>query len=211
VQRSRVRSIEQSRQIVSAARRLIEEQGEQWTTQDLAREAGVAVQTFYRYFGGKDQLLLAVIEDMLTQSSEQYALSGRKIKNPVGRLRYYVKAVFGPMNDNLAGARFITAQHWRLHQLFPAELAQATRPFTDLMADGIRSAQEAGLLAQTDPDWTAQFVTRLVMVEYHYYAFAQPDAGMAEIADRVWKFCLTGLGETARPAAKPAKRGARSA
>jgi AcrR family transcriptional regulator len=197
VQRSRVRSIEQSRQIVSAARRLITERGDQWTTQDLAREAGVAVQTFYRYFGGKDQLLLAVIEDLITESVEEYARAARKLKDPLARLRSHVTVVFSSFDhSNLAAERFITAQHWRLHQLYPRELEEAVSPYTNLVADGIRSAEAAGLLVVGDADWAAQFVARLVMVEHHYYAFAEAEASMAEIAERIWQFCLTGLGVT---------------
>ena len=60
VQRSRARQIEQAQAIVAAARRLIAERGDQFTTQELVKEARVSLQTFYRIFGGKDQLLLAV-------------------------------------------------------------------------------------------------------------------------------------------------------
>ena len=37
--------------------------GPNFTTQELVKEAGIALQTFYRYFGSKDHLHLAVIED----------------------------------------------------------------------------------------------------------------------------------------------------
>jgi AcrR family transcriptional regulator len=32
------------------------------------KEAGVALQTFYRYFASKDELLLAVIADAMTEA-----------------------------------------------------------------------------------------------------------------------------------------------
>jgi TetR/AcrR family transcriptional regulator len=199
VQRSRVRSMRQAEQIIEAARRLIDA-GEQWTTQDLAKEAGVAIQTFYRYFGGKDQLLLAVIEDLMSESTQAYARAGQRFDDPVTRLHHYVKMVFSTLRGrDLAGARFIIGQHWRLHQLFPAELALAIQPFTDILADEIRRAQAAGTLPDNDPDRIASFVTRLVMVEYHFYAFAQLDADIDEIAERIWGFCRYGLGHTAAP------------
>jgi TetR/AcrR family transcriptional regulator len=47
----------QQQGIIDAARRLIIAQGSSFTTQDLIKEAGVALQTFYRHFAGKDQLL----------------------------------------------------------------------------------------------------------------------------------------------------------
>src|ERR1700690_4453226 len=68
MQRSRSRSIEQARVIVQAARTLINRQGD-FTTQELVKEAGVALQTFYRYFQSKDQLLLALIEDMIAEQA----------------------------------------------------------------------------------------------------------------------------------------------
>jgi AcrR family transcriptional regulator len=201
VQRSRVRSMQQAKQIVDAARRLINDRGEQWTTQELAKEAGVAIQTFYRYFGGKDQLLLAVIEEMLSESAAQYAAGAAKLDDPIERLQLYVKSAFGTIQfGDLAAARFITTQHWRLHQLFPDDLALAIQPFTDLLAVEIRNGQAAGLLAAGDADLTAALVARLVMVEYHFYAFAQPDGDLDEIAERIWSFCLNGLGRTEAPA-----------
>jgi TetR/AcrR family transcriptional regulator len=208
VRRSRARSIEQSTHLVSAARRLIDDRGDQWTTQDLAREAGVALQTFYRSFGSKDLLLLAVIEDLMTQSAAEYERAGRGISDPVKRLRCYVLAVFETMTpETRAGARFITGQHWRLHQLYPQELALATSPLSDLLADGISAAQAAGLLPAADSVSVARLVTRLVMVEYHYYAFVDLDGSPTEIGERVWDFCLAGLMGLTRPG--PVKRPAR--
>ncbi|HEU5307899.1 MAG TPA: helix-turn-helix domain-containing protein, partial [Acidimicrobiia bacterium] len=72
VQRSRARQIEQAEAIVAAARRLVTERGDQFTTQELVKEAGVALQTFYRIFGGKDRLLLAVFEDLIAESCVDY-------------------------------------------------------------------------------------------------------------------------------------------
>src|SRR5262245_49679234 len=92
VQRSRARQIEQAQVIVKAARRLIAERGERFTTQELVKEAGVALQTFYRLFAGKDQLLLAVFEDLIAQSCGEYEQVARELPDPVARLRFYVTA-----------------------------------------------------------------------------------------------------------------------
>jgi hypothetical protein len=46
VRRSRDRGVEQARSIVAAARRLIESKGPNFTTQELIKEAGIALQTF---------------------------------------------------------------------------------------------------------------------------------------------------------------------
>lgn len=46
----RERIANQVRLMLDAALRLIREKGDSFTTQELVKEAGVALQTFYRYF-----------------------------------------------------------------------------------------------------------------------------------------------------------------
>ena len=63
--------MEQARTIVEAAQRLIAAKGPNFTTQELIKEAGIALQTFYRYFPSKDHLLLAVIEDIIDENCKR--------------------------------------------------------------------------------------------------------------------------------------------
>ena len=79
--------------------------------------------------------------------------------------------------------RFITAEHWRLHQLFPDEISRADQPFTDLVCESSRGARPRVLHPPTDPEHDAWFVIKLVMAVFHHYTFAgaDPDAeGSAE-------------------------------
>ena len=55
--------------MLDAARTLISAKGDEFTTQDLVTEGGVALQTFYRYFSSKDELLLAVIGDAMVDAA----------------------------------------------------------------------------------------------------------------------------------------------
>ena len=87
VQRSRARSVQQARVIVEAARRLIDEKGENFTTQELIKEAGVALQTFYRHFGSKDELLLAVLEENVEQGVDEMEAIAARESDPVEQLR----------------------------------------------------------------------------------------------------------------------------
>jgi TetR/AcrR family transcriptional regulator len=197
VQRSRARQIEQAKVVVRAARRLVEERGERFTTQELVKEAGVALQTFYRLFAGKDQLLLAVFEDMITEYCTQAEEAARDLPDPVDRLRLYVtgalQAVTASGEDGV-GPRFVTAEHWRLYQLFPEEMSQATQPFTDLVARELEAAAADGLLTPTDPLRDAWFVTNLVMSVFHHYAFADATLDTGAVGDELWLFCYRALG-----------------
>lgn len=190
--------MEQAKVVVGAARRLIAERGEGFTTQELVKEAGVALQTFYRLFAGKDQLLLAVFEDMIAEQSLHYEEAARGLPDPVARLRFYITEAVRAVSDGAGGIqpRFVTAEHWRLYQLFPDEMSHATQAFTDLVLRQLEAAADEGLLRPGDPERDAWFVTKLVMGVYHHYAFAAGAPDAADIGDQLWAFCLGALGGT---------------
>lgn len=205
VQRSRERIANQVRLMLDAALRLIREKGDSFTTQELVKEAGVALQTFYRYFATKDELLLAVIADAMTDACARWRDAARDLPDPVARLRFYVTAVIEVL-DNEQGdggtAKFVVSTHWRLHRVFPDELAEAEKPFVDLLLGEINAGIEAGLLAPADPKWAAWFIAELVRSVHHYYAYAPREV---DVKEQLWQFCLTALGGTARKS-----RGSRS-
>jgi AcrR family transcriptional regulator len=189
--------MQQATAIVEAARRLIIIKGSGFTTHELAKEAGVALQTFYRYFAGKDQLLLAVIEDMVSEACDVAEQESESLPDPVSRLRFSVLMVFrtlGAADHETAGPRFITGEHWRLQRLYPAEMEHATRPFTELILRHLRVAAEQGLLAPKNPEYDAWLANQLVLAVYHHYAFAPTEEPPDVIAERVWGFCLGALG-----------------
>jgi AcrR family transcriptional regulator len=197
VQRSRARQIEQAQLIVEAARRLIEERGGRFTTQELVKEAGVALQTFYRLFAGKDQLLLVVFADMIAEYCAQVEAAARELPDPVDRLRLYVTGALRAVLANGEGGigpRFVTAEHWRLYQLFPQEMSEATQPFADLVARELTAAEAGGSLSPGDTARDAWFVTKLVMSVFHHYAFAEATPDAAAIGDELWSFCCRALG-----------------
>jgi AcrR family transcriptional regulator len=196
VQRSRARQIEQAQAIVTAARRLIMERGDQFTTQELVKEAGVALQTFYRIFGGKDQLLLAVFEDLIAESCADYERAAEALPDPIARLHFYVSVTVGGSADATYGVapRFVTAEHWRLHQLFPEEMAHATQHFSDLVERQLELAVADGLATSTDVAGDSWFITKLVMATFHHYAYAEISSDRTAIAEDLWSFCLRAIG-----------------
>ncbi|HLM18641.1 MAG TPA: helix-turn-helix domain-containing protein [Acidimicrobiia bacterium] len=198
VQRSRTRQIEQAHAIVAAARRLIIERGDQFTTQELVKEAGVALQTFYRIFGGKDQLLLAVFEDLIAESCADYEQAAEALPDPIARLHFYVSVTVGGDAEESygIGPRFVTAEHWRLHQLFPEEMTHATQHFTDMVQRQLALAVEEGLASSTDVPGDSWLITKLVMATFHHYAYSEVPTDRTVIAEELWSFCRRAIGGT---------------
>jgi len=189
--------------MLDAARALIDAKGDEFTTQELAAEAGVALQTFYRYFASKDELLLAVIGDAMVDACERWAQAAAELPDSLARLRYYLMSTLERLSGdshNAAMSRFVVSTRWRLHRQFPKELAEAEKPFVDLVRGEVNAAIEAGLLNPPDPEWDSWFLVELVRSVYHYYAFAEHDDDELELVkERLWRFCLTALGGVTQP------------
>lgn len=194
--------------ILDAGRRLVADRGSAFTTQDVIKEAGVALQTFYRYYGGKDQLLLALIADLISDFADQLREASAAIDDPLDRLELYVRSTVAARRDSEAGggARFITAEHWRLHERFPQEIVEATEPVTALVRETLEAGCESGAFTTDQPDADAWMITKLVMSVFHHFAFV-PDDPAAPDEDAVWTFCLGAVTATkARPTRRRTRR-----
>jgi len=143
-------------------------------------------------------LLLAVFEDLIAESCAEYERAAEALPDPVARLHFYFAVTVGGPGEASSGIgpRFVTAEHWRLHQLFPEEMAHATQHFTDLVERQLTLAVEEGLATSTDVPGDSWFITKLVMATFHHYAYAEAQRDRTVIAEDLWSFCLRAIGGT---------------
>ena len=118
-------------------------------------------------------------------------------------MKFFITSTLERLNGDshdAAISKFVVSTRWRLHKQFPKELAEAERPFLDLVRNEVTAAIEAGLLNPPDPEWDSWFVTELVRSVYHYYAFAaHADDEIDVVKERLRRFCLTALGGAIDP------------
>ena len=119
--------------MLEAAGRLIDAKGDEFTTQELCAEAGVALQTFYRYFASKDELLLAVIGDAMIDACERWAEAAAELPDPLARLRYYLTSTL----ERLDGARRRRGEG-PVHRLDALAAASQLRPGTRRGREAVR-------------------------------------------------------------------------
>lgn len=193
--RARAKRLEQARAIVWAARRLVTSTGSAFTTQDLVKEAGIALKTFYRYFASKDELILAVIEDMVNEAAGASAEQGALIDDPLERLYFYTTSVTSGLRseDDHRAAQFMAIEHWRLLAWYPVEVIRASQSYTALLHEAIEACMEAGVIETSDPLAAAELVTHLVRSIFMHQAFLGPSERKLITPDRLWEFCLRGL------------------
>ncbi|MCL9759740.1 TetR/AcrR family transcriptional regulator [Frankia sp. AiPa1] len=203
--------MQQAGDIIAAARRLTVTKGASFTTQELVKEAGVAMQTFYRHFAGKDQLLLAVLGDLVAESAARYEEAARELPDPVSRLRYYLTRTVSGLSKDVPGGRFVTSEHWRLRERYPDEVAEADHPFVDLIERELRDAQDAGLLPPSDSARDAQMISLVTMSVFHHYSFAHGPWAPEDLGEYLWEFCLGGICRSDIPRLRATLEGLRQA
>ena len=183
--------------LLRAGRNLAFTKGSEFTTQHLVREAGVSLQTFYRYFPtGKDGLLLALIEALIAEHCVNLEQLASGIADPVARCDFYIRAtlVAPDTPEASARARFIASEHWRLHQRFPREVWAATAPMTNLIRDVLIAGRTSGQMSPRDPDRDAWLITKTILSAFHHRVFVPDDEDMDTLADDVSQFCLAAVG-----------------
>lgn len=195
IERVRTRHIEQARRIIQAARRLVTTKGNAFTTQELIKEAKIALQTFYRYFASKDELILAVIEDMVAEAAHVASEHGASIEDPLERLHFYTATILGGLSTeaDYHSAQFMAIEHWRLLAQYPSEVARASSAYTSLLREAIEAGVKNNLLDTPDADEAATLLTHLVRSIFMHQAFLGPSEAVSTTPDQLWAFCLRGL------------------
>ncbi len=151
------RAERRSEQLLAAAAKLMERAGSQGVSmQAVAEEAGVSVGLIYRYFGGKEDLLLAVIVDVLetfsTAVPEAIEAAG---DDPVERL----VAAFGSYCEVIDAHRHAAVLTYRESKSLSPEgrekikelEVQTSEPLRQVIREGVA----AGVLTTEDPDLVA--------------------------------------------------------
>lgn len=213
MRRSQERVLKTAEKLIAAARTLYSQSaGRDFTVQEVANVAGVSLQTFYRHFKSKDDLMLAVYESTVQESAEALRATCGSVEDPVERLRVCTVAGLRRGLKRHAGVHIwmVVTEHARLARTFPDEVVEAFRPYQNLLVECI----ELGVAQQVfRPGLPAADAAQVVatLVSGLYNSLGNRPAPHPETDQRLaaaWTFILSGLGASPVPPAEP--RGAGS-
>lgn len=146
-----------SQQLLEAAARLMERDGsEAVSMQSVAREAGVSVGLIYRYFGGKDELLMAVIRNVLDAFSEQVPPAVEAAgEDPVRQLAAAFATYCAIINEHRHAAALTYRETKALGQDARDLLKNLEVSTSEPLRAVLRSGQEAGIFDTVDVELTS--------------------------------------------------------
>jgi len=185
------RSVARMERLVAAARDLANETGNAaFTMAQLAERTGLSLKTVYRCFAGKDDLLLALLEEDSHIGAELLTSMVERHRDPVERLRAFVSGLFEMLTHPgaIGYAGVLVREHRRLSEERYDDLRIALSPLTGLLAAELASAIEAGAIGPRDPVRTAEAVFGLLLGGIHEVTLgrAEPREEATFLWDLVW-------------------------
>jgi AcrR family transcriptional regulator len=190
---ARTRSVERMERLVAAARELANETGTAaFTVTQVTERAGLSLKSFYRCFPGKDELLIALLEEDSRVGASMLAEATAPRPEGVERLRAYVDGLFEflTLPGALGYAGVLVREHRRLAEGHPVELRAALAPLIDMLAAELAAAglsEEVG----RDPSRAAETVFGVLLSGINDVALGRAEP--REVAIYLWRFCWAGL------------------
>jgi len=177
---------------IDAARHLANRTGSAaFTVAQVVEAAGLSLKAFYRCFGGKDDLLVALLGADSRVGAELLTERMGTEADPAARLRAFVDGIFTlatlPGAEGYAGV--LVREYRRLRETHADALDEALRPLVDLLA------AEVAALGGTDPARDAQTIFELLLIGLGDVVLGRRAA--AEVAGQLWRFPVSLLAERA--------------
>jgi AcrR family transcriptional regulator len=182
--------------LVEAARALMWERGAPvFTVSQVVAAAGTSLKSFYRCFGSKDELLVALFADDARHGADALATAIEKEGDPLERVRCAVEGLFRFIapDGSLPYAAALVGEHLRLSQSRPEELRGVLQPFVELFRTELENARRHGVVRVDDVELTARTLFHLVIAHLHALVCHQIEDPPAQVADDLWSFCAAAL------------------
>jgi TetR/AcrR family transcriptional regulator len=187
-------------EIINAAWALVED-GEirDFTVRQVVDRAGVALQTFYRYFGNKDELLLAMFEQSMREGADR--VLAFPVEDPVERLRYIVtRPIVRDFDERTERVtRWRGRERQRLIEFFPDAVEAVYEPYRAAIASTIVAVCDAGRGFCDEPDVDAKLILHLVQEMTHGVRGGGIDDPPELVAERLWHMVSAGMAIDAPP------------
>jgi len=209
---ARARAEERVQRFLDAATELMQsDSGKDFTVQDVVERSGQSLRSFYQYFAGKHELLLALFEESVRSTAEHLHEVVAEEDDPLRRLHRFAVEHYllcrptpkprsakksGPAPAAMAefGQQLLTER--------PKEASRAFVPVVSLFEQLLDEAAAAGVIR---PGLHHRHVAGVLLQAIMFNAFAATISGSSirpdgnEAAEELWVLILHGIG-TAEPA-----------
>jgi len=202
---ARVRAENRVQRFIDAAFELLidSEPGKDFTVQDVVEKSGQSLRSFYQYFGGKQELLLALFEESVRSTADELRGRIKDEKKPLDRLHRFVieyYAVCRPTPKGKGKKKAPLALAEFAQQLMTAHPHEATRAFAPLVSLFDEVLDEAVAAGAVRRDLSRRRIAGVVLEAIMFNAFSTTISGSArepggrDPAEELWDLLVHGIG-----------------
>jgi AcrR family transcriptional regulator len=202
---ARVRAESRVQRFLDAALELMNdnETGKEFTVQEVVERSGQSLRSFYQYFGGKQELLLALFEESVRSTADHLRDKVAAEPDPRERLHTFVVEYYricrptSRKANRKAPARALAEFAQQLLTAQPEEAARAFDPLVTLFEGVLGEAQEAGVTRSGVP---LRRVAGVVLEAIMFNAFSTTIGGApagtktSDAAEELWDLIFFGIG-----------------
>ena len=175
----------------------------EFTVQEVVERSGQSLRSFYQYFEGKYELLVALFEDSVRSTAETLRELVAQEQDPLSRLHRFAIEYYRlcrPATKGRGAKKGPTALAQFAQQLLtdhPQEASRAFVPLLTLLEELLDEGVQAGVLR---PGLRHDHVAGVILQAIMFNAFTATISGspirsvQRDAADELWDFLLNGMG-----------------
>jgi len=191
------KAVRQGRDLINAAARVMRRlDPDELTMQNIAAEAGVSVRVLYRHFEGKDDLLVALIEESQIVFARLIEKATADIADPLERLGealYFATTDARQQTDqnfSRAMARFTV----QTSVTSPDQVGAALRPVILVLTGMVEDVMQSGQIEVGDAEVAASNLYNVYQAHQRSLHLGNSLGGPLPSSGELIRFCLLGLG-----------------
>ncbi len=200
---ARLRAEGRVQTFLDAALELMDSNAGEFTVQEVVARSGQSLRTFYNYFAGKHELLLALFEDAIRAAAAHLQETVADVDAPIERVRRFVVEYYrmcrpDPTHEQADGpAPWMVEFAQQLLTSHPEEAARAFAPLVDRFEALLLDASAAGAIR---PGLDHRRIAGVVLQATMFNAFSSAISGSAIAldgdaeSDALWNLLLAGIG-----------------
>jgi AcrR family transcriptional regulator len=197
---ARSRAEQRVQRFLDAAFQLIDQKGTtEFTIQEVVDRSKQSLRSFYQYFDGKDELLLALFEETIRESYDDIREVVELESEPIERLRAFAirlhewcEPAGTSRKRGTHNRRPISEFSLQLAINHPERVRVAMTPISRMLVELLEDAVAANKIKVADARHTTILIQQTVM--YSWFANRLvPNPRMRVTAEEAWDFCLHGL------------------
>jgi AcrR family transcriptional regulator len=181
----------------------------EFTVQEVVERSGQSLRSFYQYFAGKHELLLALFEDAVRTTAEQLREEVENQSDPLERLHTFVVSYYrlcrpaakGRRGKSNATPAMMAEYAQQLLTSHPDEASRAFAPIVTAFEELLDEAAAAGVIR---PDMPRSRLAGVVLQAIMFNAFttiiarsSNRDSG-GDAPEQLWDLLVHGIGVGAR-------------